>query len=90
MDPLDKLCELPPITTHQAFVDFLALLHEEFLEHGSQWENDRLSRYLEAMHRWSNDVKEAYQNTGQAMPENAPNVPWQLFADILLAARVYE
>lgn len=86
---MDKICDLPPITTHQAFVEFLELLHEDFLEYGSQWENDTLPRYLEAMHRWSDDVKNAYQS-GNSMPENAPNVPWQLFADILLAARVYE
>nr|WP_210522025.1 hypothetical protein [Hymenobacter terricola] len=71
-------------------MDFLDLLHEDFLESGSQWENDTLPRYLAAMHRWSAIVKEGYQNTGQAVPENAPDVPWQLFADILLAARVYE
>lgn len=86
---MDEICDLPPITTHQAFVEFLELLHEDFLKHGNQWENDSLSRYLEAMHRWSHDVKSAYQN-GKAMPENAQNVPWQLFADVLLAARVYE
>jgi hypothetical protein len=83
----DKVSALPPITTHQAFLDFLELLREDFREHGSRWENGNLPDYLEAMQAWTADMNGYYRNTGQPIPEN---VPWQLFADILRAARVYE
>lgn len=84
---LDTVDSLPPITTHQAFLEFLALLQEDFRKHGSQWENGTLPTYLEAMQAWTEDMDGYYLNTGQPIPEN---VPWQVFADILRAARVYE
>ncbi|WP_044000375.1 DUF7660 family protein [Hymenobacter swuensis] len=83
----DKVSTLPPITTHQAFLDFLELLQEDFRGHGSRWENGNLSDYLEAMQAWTADMNGYYRNTGQPVPEN---VPWQIFADILRAARFYE
>lgn len=46
---VDKVDSLPLITTPQAFLDFLALLQEDFRTRDSQWENGTLPVYLEAM-----------------------------------------
>jgi hypothetical protein len=84
---LDKVDPLLPITTHQAFLHFLKLLQVDFHEQGNQWGNGTLPDYLEAIEAWTTDMEEYYVNTGQPIPEN---VPWQVFADILRAARGYE
>lgn len=86
-DNEDKVSKLPPITTRQEFLTFLELLREDFREHSSEWENPTLPRYLEALQAWTADMDGYYRNMGQPIPEN---VSWQVFADILRAARVYE
>jgi hypothetical protein len=83
----DNVNDLPPITSPQAFVDFVTLLRADFRENGTQWENRNLSDYLEAMQAWTADMDGYYINTGQPIPDN---VPWHIFADILRAARMYK
>ena len=83
----DNINDLSPITSPQAFVDFLTLLRADFRENGTQWENRNLADYLEAMQAWTADMDGYYINTGQPIPDK---VPWHIFVDILRAARLYE
>ncbi|MET4076588.1 hypothetical protein [Hymenobacter sp. UYCo722] len=83
----DKVSGLPPIKTRQEFLAFLEVLRKDLREGGTQWENGTLADYLEAIQAWTADMDGYYANTGQPTPEN---VQWQVFADILRAARVYE
>jgi hypothetical protein len=51
------------------------------------WENPSLERFLDAVAAWTHDMDGYYQNLGQPMPGD---VEWGVFAQILLAARIYE
>src|ERR1017187_1878661 len=52
------------------------------------WENPELGKYLDAMASWLESAENYYRNIGQQMDPSVPS--WRLFADILLAAKVYE
>jgi hypothetical protein len=51
------------------------------------WENRNLESYLEAIADWTEDMEGYYQNTNQPIPNN---INWKVFADILIAASMYE
>lgn len=52
------------------------------------WENPELGRFLEAMTRWLESADNYYRNTGQAL--DSSQASWRLFADMLMAAKIYE
>ena len=60
----------------------------EMLEDYDQCENRDVSTFLQAMAAWLNDCGGYYRNTGQSLNIDEPN--WQLFADALTAATVYD
>jgi len=63
-------------------------LAENFEQSGHKWENGSLGEFLGAMMRWTDDCDGYYRNMGIPLNPNEPQ--WRVFADILLAARVYE
>jgi hypothetical protein len=69
----------------------LALLIENLADdleaNPAAWENHDLPRFLGAMAAWVKDGDRFYQNTGE---DSSRLPPWRLFADILMAARIYE
>lgn len=75
------------LKTRMDLAEFLRALREDLDRNSQQWENPSLARYLEAMEAWVQDVDQYYRNRGQAFSENQS---WDVFAAMLLAARVYE
>lgn len=75
------------ITNKDAFVKFLESLSLEAKNNITEWENQDLPTYLEAMAGWVADMEGYYINQGLPVPEQ---INWAFFADILLAAIVYE
>jgi hypothetical protein len=71
------------ISTRGELAEFLAALHADFATR-SDWENCELGGFLEALAAWTADCDGYYARAGE------PSSPWQVFADALLAARVYE
>lgn len=69
------------------FVTFLNALLQNLNNNPQEWENTNLSNYLEAMQSWTEDMEGYYINQNLPLPEN---VHWKVFADILMAARIYE
>lgn len=67
-----------------AFIDQLA---DSYLESPERWENDTIDSFLRAWSAWLNDMDGYFLNQGQDVPESPS---WQLIAQMLLAARVYE
>lgn len=63
-------------------------LESDFRERGDEWENQTIGDFLEAMSRWLSSSQSYYNNTGQDIDATEPS--WQLFADALSAAVVYE
>ncbi|MEM6260432.1 MAG: hypothetical protein AAGI37_19330 [Planctomycetota bacterium] len=53
-----------------------------------EWDNDTTYSYLQAMAAWLRDSDGFYRNVGEQFDTNNPS--WQLFADMLQAAAVYE
>ena len=74
------------VETREDFQVFLRVLAEDFRVHGEKWENAHLGRYLEALAAWAEDMDGYFRNRG----ETAPSPSWRLFAQMLVAARVYE
>ncbi|HTF53530.1 MAG TPA: hypothetical protein VK735_39310 [Pseudonocardia sp.] len=66
------------------FIDQLA---DSFVEESETWENDSLERFLRAWAVWLFEMDGYFKNIGQPVPESPS---WQLIAQMLLAARVYE
>lgn len=52
-----------------------------------KWENKSLLAYLEAIQSWTDDMEGYYVNNNLPVPKN---MNWNVFADILTAARIYE
>jgi hypothetical protein len=66
------------IETKQDFDRFLIMLHKENLSKDIDWENKNLEHYLEAFSAYSEAI-------------GIDKIPsWKLFAEMLLAAIVYE
>lgn len=75
------------VETREDLVRFLARFADDFSSAPEQWENGTLSRFLEALARWSEDMDGYYRNIGQDVPAKPF---WRTFADMLMAARIYE
>jgi hypothetical protein len=76
------------LTDRQSFIDFLEKFHQDLLDNKQDWENKTLEHFLEAFARYAADIQGYYENTNQ--PVNADTPSWQLFADMLQGAKIYE
>lgn len=81
-----------PIVTRDDFVSFLEQLCQQLREGRDEWTNTSLQDFLEALAAWAEDMDGYYANIGlaQQIDLSKERVPWRVFADMLLAARVYE
>ena len=75
------------IKTRKDFVSFVYGLREDFCKNPESWPNDTLGTFLEALAAWIEDIEGYYLNKGQPVPEKPD---WQMIADMLFAARIYE
>lgn len=66
---------------------FLIQLADSLVEEPEVWENDSLATFLRAWSAWLSDMDGYFVNRGEPVPEEPS---WQLIAQMLLAARVYE
>ncbi|OOQ59275.1 DUF7660 family protein [Mucilaginibacter pedocola] len=79
--------KLETIKTREDFVEFTQLLLKNLGEHPEDWENVTLKDYLGAIAAWTEDMDGYYRNMQLPMPAN---VDWKVFANILMAASIYE
>jgi len=85
---MDKLInKIESINTKDDFIGFLQLLVQDLKNHPEEWENKSLESYLEGIASWTEDMEGYYQNNNLPIPEN---VDWKVFANILMAAKMYE
>jgi len=75
------------VSSRDDFVIFLQALVKDLNDHPRGDTNDTTVVYLEAMSGWVADMDGAFKNWGQA-PPSSPT--WKLFAQIILAATVYD
>jgi hypothetical protein len=77
-----------PVTTRDEFVGRIFELLDDHDAVGHLWENKDIYTYLQAMAAWLDDASGYYKNKGQDVDIEKPT--WQLFADAISAASVYE
>jgi len=77
-----------PVQSRQQLIDHLYRLLDDFDGPGNQWQNQDIDTFLKAMAAWLTDCEGYYRNTGQLVDVNTAS--WQIFADALSAASVYE
>jgi hypothetical protein len=75
---------VPTVQTAADFSRFVRALLKELDDNPDAWENDTLSAFLEAAASWTEDA----QGTPLMPRDKAPD--WRTFADILMAATMYE
>lgn len=84
---MDFTQKIDEINSREDFVSFVELLFSNLKNNPEEWENKTLPDYLESMASWTEDMDGYYQNMGLPMPEN---INWKVFANILIAAKMYE
>jgi hypothetical protein len=75
------------IRSREDFLTFLRALLQDFEEHGTEWENQSLWAYLEALIAWLDDAGRYAEHIGKPWPEQPD---WQFVSRMFLAARDYE
>jgi hypothetical protein len=66
----------------------LELIHQLSEENPKNWENVSTQAFLEALGAWLGSAENLYSNLNLDTDANKPS--WQLFADALQAALIYE
>lgn len=69
------------------FLSFVNNLRDDLKNDSESWTNGDLQSYLEALSAWVENMEQFYINTKQPIPEH---ISWKVFADILMAAKMYE
>ena len=66
----------------------MVLIKNLSAEDSSEWENQSAVAFLEALGAWLESANGLYKNLNLDTDANSPS--WQLFADALQAATIYE
>jgi hypothetical protein len=78
----------PQITTRDQLIGHIFNLMDDHDAVGDLWRSQNIYTFLQFMASWLNSAGEHYNNVGQDIDVEKPS--WQLFADALSAASVYE
>lgn len=82
---LDRVCD------KETFVAFLGALIADHKNKDIHWENGTLDLFLEGMQGWLQDMDlEDFYRRMERQEVLSSSVNWRVFADILVAATVYE
>lgn len=88
MDIMDELhTAAKTVNDRDSFVNFVTKLCQDLKTRPTSWENRNLEVFLEALGSWVEDMDGYYENMGREAPKD---VNWKVFADALMAARIYE
>jgi hypothetical protein len=85
MEAINK--KIAVLETREDFVDLVGELVKDLEGNPQDWENKSLKNYLEAIASWTEDMDGYYDYMKIPMPAN---VDWKVFANILIAAKMYE
>ncbi len=83
----DAFNVIDSIESKEDFISFIHLLVKDLECNSEKWENKSLASYLEAAASWTEDMEGYYINYQLPVPQN---VDWKVFANILMAAKMYE
>ena len=74
------------VRTRADFVAYVRNLAADAERYRDEWENQDVSRYLEALAAWTQDMDAYFKNRGEDVPEPG----WRMFASCLTAGKWYE
>ncbi|MBW8828401.1 MAG: hypothetical protein JF606_03005 [Burkholderiales bacterium] len=84
-DSLDAVCD------KQTFLNFLNALVFDCKLNKARWENNTLDSYLEGMHGWLEDMDlNVFYERINLKKVMQSEINWRVFADVLIAATIYE
>jgi hypothetical protein len=75
------------LKSKEDFIRFMELLILDLKNNPSEWTNQSLQSYLEAIASWTEDMDGYYQNNNLSVPRE---ITWNVLANILMAAKMYE
>jgi hypothetical protein len=76
------------VKDRESFINFVKELHSDYLDNGDDWENNTLTKFIETIAVYADDIDGYYKNMKF---DTSPNVPtWRIFAQILKGATIYE
>ncbi|GAA4160715.1 hypothetical protein GCM10022217_25180 [Chryseobacterium ginsenosidimutans] len=75
------------LKTKDDFIIFVELLIKDLKNNSQEWSNNTLNEYLEGIASWTEDMEGYYINNNIPVPED---INWKVFANILIAAKMYE
>jgi hypothetical protein len=75
------------VQSREDLATFVRALLDQLRERPEEWENKDLTSFLEATAAWVEDMEGYFKGKGEPVPEQPT---WSTFAQVLLAARVYE
>jgi hypothetical protein len=84
---IDFLKEISNIKTKDDFISLVELLVQDLKKSPQSWTNKNLEDYLGAIANWTEDMEGFYLNNNLEIPKD---IPWKVFANILVAAMIYE
>jgi hypothetical protein len=76
------------INTRKDFIKFIRDLRNDLMKNKSEWENQNLESFLEAMESYAEDIGGYYKNNKININPDMPQ--WRTFADIMVGASIYE
>lgn len=85
MNELERM--IKNINSKEDFLQFMDTLINDLKVNPDLWENKTLADYLSAIQSWTEDMEGYYINKNIPVPEN---ISWKIFANILMAATMYE
>jgi hypothetical protein len=75
------------LKSKEDFIRFIELLVSDLKNNPDEWVNQSLESYLEAVASWTEDMEGYYQNNNLPIPTE---ITWNVLANILMAAKMYE
>ncbi len=76
------------VSNRKTFIQFIQLLHKDFLNNPESWQNKTLPDFLDALRAYTEDIQGYYDN--RDLNINADSPDWSTFADIFRGAKIYE
>ena len=76
------------IKTKDDFENFMSMLIKDLKENRTDWENNELEPFLDGIRRFTGVLDNYYNNAGIEADTSIPT--WKMFAEMFLAAKVYE
>lgn len=84
----ELIAKAESVSSLSSFKEFVALFVGSYDECRDEWENSSLPEFLQGLAGFVENIEGYYANAGIDAHFEQPS--WRVFADILLAARVYE